>query len=101
MSLALACFCNYKYWVEIEWDPGKDAANRAKHGLSLADACRFEMTEALVMVDERYDYGEVRYQAFGRVDGQGRCLVFTFRDRVVRVISFRPARDKEMRRYGL
>jgi len=52
-----------------------------------------------VLVDDRYDYGETRYQAFGRVQGEGRCLVYTERDGRFRLISFRPAREKEMRRY--
>ena len=73
----------------------------AKHGLSLADASEFELAEAVVTVDRRSDYGEVRLRAFGRVAGEARCLIFTYREDVVRVISYRPAHAKEMRRYGL
>ena len=50
-------------------------------------------------VDDRFDYGEVRYQAFGRIDGKGHCLVYTIRDGGLRPISFRPAHRKEIRRY--
>jgi uncharacterized DUF497 family protein len=46
--------------VEIYFDPAKDAINRVKHGLSLADAAAFEMKTAVVEIDDRYDYGEVR-----------------------------------------
>ena len=33
----------------------------AKHGLSLADAGMLDLPEATVIVDQRDDYGEVRY----------------------------------------
>ena len=85
--------------MEIEFDPAKDAINIAKHGLSLADAAAFEIEDAVVRIDDRYDYGEVRFRAFGRVSGQGRCLVFTWSASTIRVISYRRVHEKEMRRY--
>ena len=86
--------------MEITFDSAKDAGNVAKHGLSLADAHRFEMDEAVVEVDNRADHGEIRFRAFGRIDGEGHCLVFTIREGAIRAISFRRAHEKEMRRYG-
>lgn len=86
--------------MEVVFDPTKDAANVRKHRLSLADAAEFDMANAVVRVDDRFDYGEVRYRAFGRVDGEARCLVFTVDNGSVRVISYRRAHEKEMRRYG-
>ena len=59
------------------------------------------MSEAVVEVDDRYDYRETRFCAFGRIDALGYCLAFTYRGTVIRVISFRRAHEKEMRRYGL
>jgi len=85
--------------VRIEFDPVKDAINQAKHGLSLADAAGFELATAVVEIDERFDYGEVRYRAFGRVDGQARCMVFTRSSDAIRIISYRCAHEKEIRRY--
>jgi uncharacterized protein len=85
--------------MDIEFDPAKDAINIAKHGLSLADAAAFELADARVQVDDRFDYGETRFRAFGRVEGRGRCLVFTWATGKIRVISYRRAREKEMRRY--
>jgi len=86
--------------VKIEFDPAKDAANIAKHGLSLAEASTMDLTTAAVVEDGRNAYGEGRYLAFNRIEGKAHCLVFTLRDGVVRVISFRRAREKEMARYG-
>lgn len=87
--------------MDIVFDPAKDAANIAKHGLSLADAAGFELAAAFVAADDRHDYGENRFRAFGYAAGDARCLVFTVRDGAIRVISYRRAHAKEMRRYGL
>jgi uncharacterized DUF497 family protein len=88
--------------VPIAYDPDKDAINRAKHGLSLGEAEAFDFAGAVVTEDRRHDYGEVRFRAFAYVGGQGRCLVFTVIDEVtIRAISYRRARAKEMKRYGL
>ncbi len=95
--LAWPIICHYIKSSEIEWDNAKDAENLVKHRLSLSAFVGFD-EEAAVSIDERYDYGEVRYRAFGRIDGIGHCLVFTIRDNKRRLISFRRARDKEMRR---
>lgn len=84
--------------MSIEFDPDKDVANIAKHGLSLADFAGFD-APAIVRSDTRFAYGEARFRAFGRIDGRGFCIVYTRRDTALRLISFRRAREKEMRRY--
>lgn len=84
--------------MEIEFDPAKDVANLAKHGISLADFAGWDASP-IVVEDDRYDYGEVRYRAFGRIDGLGHCLVFAYRSGRQRLISFRRAHDEEMRSY--
>lgn len=84
--------------MDVTFDPAKDAANIAKHGLSLADFQGFD-GEPDVAIDDRFDYGETRYQARGRIDGKGFCLVYTVTAAGIRLISFRRAHEKEMRRY--
>lgn len=87
--------------MDIEFDSAKDTDNRAKHGLSLADAAEFDMAAAVVLADSRKAYGEPRYRAFARMDGKGYCLAFTVRPGAIRAISYRRAHDKELKRYGL
>ena len=84
--------------MDIAYDTLKDAANIAKHGLSLADFRGFD-TDPSIDVDDRYDYGEVRLLARGRIGGRGYCVVFTVANSVMRIISFRRAHEKEMRLY--
>ncbi len=86
--------------VKIECDPSKDAINRQKHGLSLADAARLDLETAFVVPDKRHAYGEARFQAYGMIDGRLHVLAFTMRRDVLRAISLRKANPREVRRYG-
>jgi uncharacterized DUF497 family protein len=83
----------------VNFDPAKNTSNVAKHGVSLARAK--DMDIVAVVADDRADYGETRYRAFGFIDDQAHCLVFTDRAGDVRPISLRRAHAKEMKRYGL
>ena len=46
--------------MRIEFDPTKDAGNQAKHGVSLALAGGLDWEAALVWIDDRYEYAELR-----------------------------------------
>ena len=83
--------------MKLVFDAAKDEHNRAKHGISLARAADIDL--AAVLVDDRRDYGEVRYRGFGFIDRTAYCLVFTVRESEVRAISLRRAHAKEMSRY--
>ncbi len=41
--------------MQITFDPRKDAINRQKHGVSLAEAAAIEWDTALLSVDSRFD----------------------------------------------
>ena len=84
--------------MAISFDPEKDAANFAKHGLSLADFAGFD-AEPVVIADARFDYGETRFVALGRIDDLPHAVVYTRRGETMRVIGFRRAHAKELRRY--
>jgi uncharacterized DUF497 family protein len=58
-----------------------------------------ELDIKVTFVDDRYDYGEIRYRAYGYIDGAAYCLTFTSRNELVRPISLRRAHAKEMRRH--
>jgi uncharacterized DUF497 family protein len=81
-----------------EFDPAKEAINLSKHGVSLA---RWVDLDVFAIVrDDRFDYGEPRYRAYGVIDGVSYCLVFTVRNEQYRPISLRRAHAKEMRRHA-
>lgn len=87
--------------VRIEFDPAKDEANRAKHGVSLVEASGFDWDTALEREDDRFDYGELRFVAIGLIEAKLYVMVFTEGSDgdAVRVISLRPAEKHEMRYY--
>lgn len=83
--------------MDIEFDPAKDKANIAKHGLSLRRAG--EMTNIVVVPDRRYD--EPRFRLYGLIDDTAYCAAVTLRGERTRIISLRRAHAKELRRHGL
>ena len=81
--------------MDIEFDPAKDEANLAKHGVSLAAAADFEIH--VVVRDDRHAYDEDRFNAFGVLWGRFYCLTFSRRNGRFRAISLRRAHAKEYR----
>jgi uncharacterized DUF497 family protein len=59
----------------VDFDPAKEAINLAKHGVSLARWVDLDMKKTVI--DDRRDYGEIRYRAYGFIDGIAYCLTFT------------------------
>jgi uncharacterized protein len=84
----------------VEFDPKKDVENTAKDRPSFADFNGFD-AEPVAIVDDRKDYGEVRIQLFGLIEGKAHCAVVTPRPNGLRLISFRRANEKECKRHGL
>lgn len=85
--------------MDTTFDSAKDAANLAKHGVSLAEAARLDWDNALVSRDERCDYGEARHVALVPLADRLWVVVFTDRPEGRRVISLRKANLREYRRY--
>jgi uncharacterized DUF497 family protein len=85
--------------VRIDFDPTKDKLNQARHGLSLALARRLAWEEALVWVDERFEYDEIRMS--GLVPGGDRLYFVAFVDRgeARRIVSLRYAERREVKHY--
>lgn len=85
--------------MQIEFDPEKDSLNLAKHGVSLALAVELEWDHALVRVDDRFEYAEVRMIALAPQTGILYYVAFVDRGRVRRIISLRRANRREVRHY--
>ena len=92
--------CAYNLQVHISFDPDKNRRNVRERGLSFELASEFEFESAHVQADSRHEYGETRYVAFGKL--HGRLHVLCFKETVdgIRVISFRKANDREVKRYA-
>ena len=82
--------------MTFEWDEAKNRQNIAKHGLRFEDARKIFDGFTLDRIDDRFDYGEERTISIGMLAGVAiLTVVHTDRDGVCRIISARPAKDKE------
>ena len=85
----------------VEWREAKRRQNILERGVDFADAALiFEHEdEAVEAVDEREDYGEVRYRALGRVDDDYFMVAYTWRGTNRRIISAWKVNEDGRRRY--
>lgn len=86
--------------MELEWDEAKRHENLAKHGLDFADVSELDWDNATVLEDARFPYPEPRFWAFAMWRRRLHMVAFCLRGTKVRIISFRKANAKEVKRYG-
>ena len=84
----------------ITFDPSKDQANREKHGISLAEADFLDWDAAMVLEDDRKDYGEIRLIALAPIADRLYCCVYVEREEAKRIISLRKANRREVMDYA-
>lgn len=86
--------------MRLGFDPAKSARNVAERGLAFDRVAELEWETAIVVEDDRRDYGERRLRAFLYGGGKPYVVVYTMRGPVRWIISFRRAREAEGRRYA-
>ena len=82
------------------WDERKRASNLRKHGVDFAIVQAFDFETAIVLRDDRKDYGEERFRAYGTIRGRLHALVFTRCEEKIRVISLRKSNAREIATYA-
>ncbi len=85
--------------MDISFDPTKNARNIDVHGVSLERVSEFQWETAFNVEDQRRDYGEQRFQAFGLIGSRVHVLIHTPREGRVHAISLRKANKREVRRF--
>lgn len=83
-----------------EWSTQKRLENLQKHGVDFSDAENMELENAIIFTDNRQEYKELRYVAYGHIHDRLHCLVFTIRGHKVRITSLRKANRREVKRHG-
>jgi len=74
--------------TRFEWDPAKDRANQAKHGVAFATAqLAFADPQRVVAEDLSHSGAERRYFCFGRVGGGVLSVRFTYRTGTIRIFG--------------
>ena len=80
----------------------KDEDNIRTRGLPLGAAELLFTGPFVEEEDARIDYGETRFVATGPIAALGNrifVVVYTWRENIRRIISFRKANDREVRKY--
>jgi len=86
--------------MDIEFDPAKDAANIAKHGVPLAFGAKvFADDNHLVLPSIRPVDGEDRFKVIGKVDGRLWTAIHVVRGDAIRFVSVRRSNTGEERAY--
>jgi uncharacterized protein len=89
--------------IDFEWDPRKADYNFQKHGISFEEASSaFYDEHARLMYDPDHSQDEDRYILLG-VSEESQllmvCHLYKENDRLIRIISARPATKDERRQY--
>ena len=85
---------------DFEWDDRKASANARKHAVTFEMARDvFKDPFAIDELDDRADFGEVRFATTGMVEGRLLFVAYTMRGERIRIISARGAEPHEQRRY--
>ena len=87
--------------MDFEWDPGKAARNRRKHGVSFYEAATvFGDSLAVTLHDPDHSVSELRFVTVGTsVAGRILIVAHTERDERTRIISARHATQGERKDY--
>lgn len=85
--------------MEVSFDPDKRARTLAARDLDLADAGRVFDGTVLTIEDDRFDYGEQRFQTLGMLDDRIVMVVWTQRSAVRHIITMWKANDREQQSY--
>lgn len=85
--------------MDITYDSNKNQLNIECRQLSFDQVADLDWETAWVYEDERNDYDEIRYVAYAMYDQRLHIVCFTETDEGIRVISFRKANSREVKRY--
>ena len=85
--------------MKFEWDESKRQINLSKHGIDFADLPPLFDGITVLLVDDRFDYGETRFTTLGLLNGIVFLVVHTETDETIRMISTRKASKYEEEYY--
>ena len=84
--------------MRFDFDPANSAANKEKHGIDFITAQLLWADHNLLQIQAKSEI-EDRYLVLGMIAGKNWSAVITYRDDVIRIISVRRSRKKEVELY--
>jgi uncharacterized protein len=86
--------------MKVEWDENKRTINLQRHDFDFIGVEAVFENVRYTILDNRFDYGEVRFVTFGFLQGRVVAVVHTHTDGdIIRVISVRKATKNEQRKF--
>jgi len=81
--------------MRFEWSEAKRQTNIQKHGIDFTEIEKMFAGETVTILDDRFDYAEIRFVTLGLLKGQVVVIAHTETDEVIRIISARKATKNE------
>jgi uncharacterized DUF497 family protein len=85
--------------MKIEFDPARSEKNRRGRGLPFEPVEGFDWGTSFTEIDDRFPHPEVRRITYGFIGERLYVVCHTSIEGGIRVISFRKANDREVRKY--
>ena len=85
--------------MRFDWHEAKRRSNLSRHGIDFADFEPLFYGTTITVLDDRDDYGEIRFITLGVLHGIVLTVAHTETDEVIRIISARKATRSEVREY--
>jgi uncharacterized protein len=85
--------------MQFEWDENKRLANLQRHGIDFADVWQVFEHATYTIIDDRFDYGELRFFTIGLLNGRVVAIAHTENADVIRIISVRKANKNDQETY--
>ena len=85
--------------MRFEFDADKSAGNKDKHGINFVEAQALRDDWDLLEIPAKTVEDENRCLVIGKIGSKDWSAVITYRDDVIRIISVRRSRDKEVLYY--
>jgi len=85
--------------MSISYDSNKNQRNIERRDLNFDRIADLDWDNAWIYEDERNEYNEIRFIAYSMLDKRLHFVCFTETKDGIRVISFRKANSREVKRY--
>lgn len=85
--------------MRFEWDENKRLINLQKHGIDFADIWQVFDKDRRTIIDDRFDYGEIRFFTLGLIGNRVVAVSHTEINEVIRIISARKANKDEQTKF--
>jgi uncharacterized protein len=85
--------------MRFEWDEQKRLINLQRHGFDFVGIEAVFDKNRYTILDNRFDYGEIRFVTFGLLKNRVVAVVYTETEEFIRIISVRKATRNEQQKF--